>query len=717
MDDIGTAIDADAVDAGNPAGETGQLLSLKDGDTFMVADSFGDLRGGADGLFIGDTRVLSRYGLTIGDKRPSKLSFALSRDNAVFTFHGSNLDLPPVGGRATPRGVIHLERRRCLHQGRMFERIRLTNFGLDEVMAPLCITYGADFRDMFEVRGLRRRARGVARAPFANGRSVHFAYQGLDGLERTCALEFSEPPWRMSEARADFLFALAPRRPVDLYVEAGATALGQPTAAGFAQAEAGAHGEVREARKRGARLRASDGAFHAWISQCRTDVAALTTALDTGPYPYAGIPWFSTPFGRDGIFAAWQMLWLDPSLAAGVLTYLASRQATEISAFADAQPGKIMHETRRGEMAALKEVPFQLYFGGVDTTPLFVALAGAYLARTDDHHLIRRIWPQLVLAAQWIETFGDSNGDGFVDYKRGADSGLANQGWKDSLDSVFHVDARLAEGPVALVEVQGYAFAAWRAMGAMAQRLGEPGGAAWMARAEAMRAAVEDRFWMEEEGFYALAIDGAGHLCRPLSSNPGHLLFMGLPTAARAQRVIDRMLSPDFDSGWGLRTLASDQARFNPMSYHNGSVWPHDCALALAGMARYGARARITKVMGDLFEASRHFENRMPELLCGFQRTPHEPPIAYPVACMPQAWAAGSPFMMLQACLGLTIDGAKSEVRVASPRLPDGLDRLAIDGLEVGSSRIDLVFQRTDERVAVLPGVMSDPAVTIVLEG
>jgi glycogen debranching enzyme len=716
MDDTSLAVESGADHSGVSA-ETGRLLSLKDGDTFLVADCWGDVRGGADGLFSGDTRVLSCYALLIGDKRPSQLSFALSRDNATFTFHGSNRDLPPVGGRATPRGVIHLERRRCLHRGRMFERVRLTNFGLDEIMAPVSFVYDADFRDMFEVRGLIRARRGMIAEPKVTGRCVVFTYDGVDNVRRTGVLDFSEPPWRMNEGRADFMFSLAPERPIDLFIEAGPGEEERPSEHRFAVAEAAAHGAFREHRDSGARLIAADSAFHAWLSQCRGDVATLTTPLATGPYPYAGIPWFSTPFGRDGVFTAWQLLWLDPSLAAGVLRYLASRQATETSAVADSQPGKIMHETRRGEMASLGEVPFGLYYGGVDTTPLFVALAGAYLGRTGDLALLREIWPALLAAIGWLETFGDSDGDGFIDYARAVGSGLSNQGWKDSVDSVFHMDARLAKGPVALVEVQGYAFAAWQAMGEIAQALGEEGAEAWRLRAEAMREAVEARFWMEEEGFYALAIDGEGQLCRPLASNPAHLLFVGLPRSDRARRVIDRLLCAPFDSGWGLRTLATGMPRFNPMSYHNGSIWPHDCAVALAGMARYGEREGVAKVMLDMFEASCNFDMRMPELLCGFARAPHEPPIAYPVACMPQAWAAGAVFMMLQACLGIAVDGPAQTVRVSQPRLPAGVDLLTVEDLKVGESRVDLIFQRLQGRVAVVPGPHADPSVCIMLEG
>ncbi len=714
MDDLAAPV---ALDSDESAGDIVQLLSIKDADAFLVADAWGDVLGGVDGLFFDDTRILSRFCLTIGDKRPSKLSFALSPDGAVFTFHGANLALPPVGDTATPRGVIHVERRRCLQGGTVFERLRLTNFGLDEIMTPVAFEFAADFRDMFEVRGLKRPRRGVTAPPRLLGRGVAFAYEGLDQLSRAGIVAFSEVPWRLRAARADFLFALAPGRRTDLYIEMGPSEGDQPSRERFLAAMGGARRAVRERKERGARLTAPDGAFGAWLEQSRSDVAVLTTELATGFYPYAGIPWFSTPFGRDGIVTAWQMLWLDPSLAKGVLTYLAARQATETSDLRDSTPGKIMHETRRGEMAALKEIPFGLYYGGVDTTPLFMALAGAYLTRTGDDQLVRRIWPALLAAARWLETFGDTNGDGLIDYARRSDTGLTNQGWKDSVDSVFHQDGRLAAGPIALVEVQGYAFAAWRAMAQIAGQLGERGAEAWIERAETMRAAVEDRFWMEAEGYYALAMDGDGKRCEPRTSNPGHLLFVGLPSPERAAKVTARLLSAEFDSGWGIRTLAVGMARFNPMSYHNGSIWPHDTAIAVHGMARYGDRAGAAKVLRDLFDASKSFEMRMPELMCGFGRQPDEPPIAYPVACMPQAWAAGSTFMLLQACLGLSIDAAKRQVRLVRPTLPTGVDQLFLDGLSVAGASVDLRFQRYGDSIAVTPGPTSDRSISVVLEG
>ncbi|HEY1752390.1 MAG TPA: glycogen debranching N-terminal domain-containing protein [Caulobacteraceae bacterium] len=693
-----------------------ELLSLKDGCAFLVTDQNGDIMGGAEGLYDHDTRVLSRLVFCIGERHPTRLSATLSKDNAVFTFHGTNRALPPVNGRGTPRGAIHIERRRALQDERLYERVRCTNFGLDQVMLPLVFDYAADFRDMFEVRGLKRAARGHAREPTLLGRHVLFAYDGLDGVRRTSTVAFSEPPWRMDPGRAEFMFTLAPGERMDLFVEAGAGEGDPPSRERFRGAIARARRTIRTRERRGAILRSSDDAHGAWFEQSRADLGLLISDLPTGPYPFAGIPWFSTPFGRDGLLTSWQTLWIDPSLARGVLTYLAARQATETSAFQDSQPGKIMHETRGGEMAAMREIPFGCYYGGVDTTPLFVALAGAYLQRTDDLALIGALWPTLTRAVDWIEQYGDSNGDGLLDYQRGADTGLANQGWKDSEDSVFHADGRYPQGPIALVEVQGYAFAAYQAMARMADRLGEPGADRWRAAADAIRWRVESQFWMEDAGFYGIAVDGAGALCTPETTNAGHLLFTGLAAPDRALRVTRRLMSDAFNCGWGLRTLADGQARFNPMSYHNGSVWPHDTSLCVAGMARYGERRGAARLMADLFRASQTFGLRMPELLCGFQRRAGEPPIAYPVTCMPQAWSAGSVFLMLQACLGLSIDAARKEIRVVRPTLPMGMESLSIDRLDVAGARVNLVFQRVDGDVVVQPAVGSDRSVSVVLE-
>jgi glycogen debranching enzyme len=703
MDDLAPGADAkleagDTVEPRTPH----RLYALKDRDTFVVADSFGDIVGAGDGLFHNDTRILSRFRLSLGGRAPSLLSAAIAQDNVFFTHNGTNQALPYPGGPVGPPGVLHLERKRFLWDERLYERITCVNYSRDVILIPLSLEFGADFHDMFEVRGMKRAKRGYLYPPETDGRSVTFRYLGLDQVERTSVVAFSDPPGRLSSNRAEYMYSLQPEGRLELYVEIGGQGGPAPTKERYRHAAACARWEMRRRRRHGARLRSSGRLFNEWLEKSRADLALLTTRMETGPYPYAGIPWFSTAFGRDGIITAWQILWFEPSLARGVLSYLAAHQAESADPFRDSAPGKIMHETRRGEMAALGEIPFGRYYGGVDTTALFVGLAGAYAERTGDFTLIDELWPALVRATAWMERYADENPDGLIDYKRGKESGLANQGWKDSEDSVFHADGRFPDGPIALVEVQGYAFAGYRAMAALARRRGDTESAErWAGRAETIREAVERRFWMEEHGFYGIAIDGKGELCRVLASNPGHLLFSGLPAPARARKVVQHLLSAPFDSGWGVRTLAEGEARYNPMSYHNGSVWPHDTAICAMGLSRYGERDGVVALTSGLFETANDLQMRLPELFCGFPRAPGEPPVAYPVACLPQAWAAGSLFMMLQACLGLHVDGAKGEVRIQDPRLPIGIDRLSVEGLRVGKSKVDLLFERTGRRVEV----------------
>ena len=688
-------------DAAMPPAAGAARHALKDGDTFLVCAPGGDLEGEADGLYRDGTRVLSTLRLGLDGAGLSLLSCAVSQDNVYFTAHLVNRPLEPLGGPA-PAGVIHLERTRFLWRERLYERIACTNYGDEPVTLPLRLAFGADFRDMFEVRGARRAERGRSSAPELADASVALRYEGLDGLQRSTVLAFSETPAALSGDEARFALALPARSRRELYLEAGAAAAARPGRARFRAAAAQARRAMRRRRRAGARLRSSGRLFNAWLERSRADIALLVSELPTGPYPYAGIPWFSTPFGRDAIVTALQTLWLEPSLARGVLAFLAQHQAHETSAFRDSTPGKIMHETRKGEMAALSELPFGMYYGGVDTTPLFVMLAGAYAERTADAAFLDELWPSLLAAASWIERRCAEDPAGWLSYARGQAGGLANQGWKDSEDSVFHADGRPPAGPIALVEVQGYAYAAFQTMAMLAGRRGDAATATgWRERARRLRTAVEREFWDESLGFYVLARDGRGAPCRVRASNAGHLLYAGLPSPERARKVAQMLDSRAFDGGWGIRTLAGDQPRFNPMSYHNGSVWPHDVALCAAGMARYGARDGTVRLLAELFEAATHFGMRLPELFCGFLRQPGEPPIAYPVACLPQAWSAGAVFMLLQACLGLRVDAWRGEVTIDRPQLPMGVDRLQVGGLDVGGRTVGLVFERVGGRVLV----------------
>ncbi|MDQ0039022.1 glycogen debranching enzyme [Variovorax boronicumulans] len=690
---------------------------LKEADTYIVMDGHGDIGGGVDGLFHHDTRMLSAFVLRLNGSRPSLLSSGVSRDNVYFTANLTNRPLPVLGSTSTPQGVIHLERKRFLWGARMFERLRLVNYSDQPARAPLGLRFAADFRDMFEVRGQVRPQRGEFGTPEFGARGIVLRYRGLDAVLRSACIDFSELPQRLDADGAAFEVTLAARGAWTLYIEVGT----EPATAGaerFREAGVLARWRMRARQRRGSRLLASGRLFQSWLDRSRADLALLTTDMATGPYPYAGIPWFSTPFGRDAIVTAFQTLWIDPMLALGVLKFLAARQAHQTSSFRDAEPGKIMHETRKGEMAAVDELPFGQYYGGVDTTPLFVALAGAYMQRTGDGAAIEGIWPALVAACEWMERNMARHPGGLLAYQRGERSGLANQGWKDSHDSIFHADGRSPEGPIALVEVQGYAAAAFLAMAQLAELRGDDRAAHWRQRSAEVAEVVERQFWLPEQQFYALAVDGENRPCAVRSSNAGHLLFAGVPAPGRATAVMQQLLSPAFESGWGIRTLPLEAVRFNPMSYHNGSVWPHDVALCAAGMAHYGERDGVVRILDNLFEAAAHFGMRLPELFCGFERQPGQGPVAYPVACLPQAWAAGSVFMLLQACLGLRVDGIRREVEIVHPRLPTDIDHLRLLDLQVGDGRVDLHFQRIEqERVVVVARSRPDgPAVNVRLQ-
>ena len=675
---------------------------LKDGDSFLIANGYGDIEGGSDGQFHNDTRLLSRFRLRLAGAELSLLSSGVTRDNVFFVAHMTNRALPPLGGAGTPHGLVHVTRTRFLYDERMYERIVCVNYGRQPVHAPLELDIDADFRDMFEVRGSVRANRGEYLPVRCDAQGMHFGYRGLDGVERHSIVQFSQPPSQVDGRRVAFDIALPPCGRHELYLEVGAAAATTPSRERFRAAAVRSRLRMRARQRRGAAVVSHGPLFNEWMERSRADLALLTSELPSGPYPYAGIPWFSTPFGRDAVITALQTLWLDPALARGVLCFLADHQAQEDSAFLDAAPGKILHERRKGEMAATRELPFGRYYGGVDTTPLFVMLAGRYAQRTGEMAFIEQLWPALIAATAWIERVCDANPQGLLDYARAEATGLANQGWKDSHDSIFHADGRMPVGPIALVEVQGYAFAAFNAMAELALRREQPELAAhWRERAARLREAVERLFWMPERQFYGIAIDGERRLCAVRASNAGHLLYVGLPARERAEAVAARLLEPEFFNGWGIRTLATSEANYNPMSYHNGSVWPHDTALCAAGLAAYGARAAAVRILRAMFETAIHFQMRLPELFCGFPRVRGAAPVAYPVACLPQAWAAGAGFMLLQACLGVEVDGVHGEVRVLRPHLPPGIDEVGVRGLVLGEARVDLTFKRYGERIGV----------------
>jgi glycogen debranching enzyme len=680
--------------------------TLKFGDAFAVLDAQGDIgmsAGGPDGLFFHDTRYLTRLELSICGRQPLLLGSTVLDDNVALIVDLTNPDQYQDGQLVLPKDTIHIVRSILLWNGAAYERLALGNYGDEPAGFTLGFSYDSDFADLFEVRGQERAKRGMALPPEINGDGIVLGYRGLDQVDRRTLITFEPAPRRLDRYSAQFDFHLEPGRRQALYVAIGCDEPPLKGRSGFYASLRRSRRARHHATRSVASVETSNDVFNEILCRAMADLYMLVTNTPEGPYPYAGIPWYSTTFGRDGILTALLMLWVDPNVARGVLRRLAHLQAREVDPAADAEPGKILHEMRGGEMATLGEVPFQLYYGSIDSTPLFVLLAGAYFDRTGDLDLMRELWPSIAAALDWIERYGDTDGDGFVEYRRAAETGLANQGWKDSWDSVFHADGALADGPIALCEVQGYVFAAWRAAARIARALGDGGRAEALERQAAELAErFEDAFWCEEIGTYAIALDGDKRPCRVRSSNAGQVLFSGIARPDRAERVADQLLTPAFFSGWGIRTIAMGEARYNPMSYHNGSIWPHDNAMIALGLARYGLTGQVDRVFRALFDAAGYMDlRRLPELYCGFRRRRGRGPTLYPVACAPQAWASAAMFGLIHASLGMEFSPGEREVRFRLPRLPAFLDELTIRGLKVNGSEFDVAIKRHEAEVAV----------------
>ena len=689
---------------------------LKHGDTFALFDRLGDIHPGDEGLYHRDTRFLSYLELTLDDWRPLFLGASVKDANSLFIAEQMNPDLMQGKALRVRQGTVHVFRAKLLWQGACYEHIRLTNHSEEDVQVRIAIRFAADFVDLFEVRGTVRTQAGDLLPSSVGEDEVLLRYRGRDDLARCTRVRFVPPPAQLSDGQAVFELSLAAAEERHLYCtvscECGDAPAAEPvyydTALRRCQATRAAASEGR------CSIETSNPMFNRWLERSASDLAMLTTELPTGPYPFAGVPWYSTTFGRDGILTAMECLWMDPTLAAGVLRFLADNQALEEDPRNDAEPGKILHEARDCEMAHTGEIPFRRYYGSVDATPLFVALAGAYWRRTGDLALIRQLWPALQRALGWIDRQGDVDGDGFVEYARRSSDGLVQQGWKDSQDSVFHRDGELAPAPIALCEVQGYVFQAKRAGAELARELGEATLAERLQdEASQLRERFDAAFWDEELGCYALALDADKRPCRVLASNCGHSLWSGIASQRRAQRMIDVLLGEPFFSGWGIRTVAFGEARYNPMSYHNGSIWPHDNALIAAGMARYGRTQGAVTVLTSLFEACQHFEHyRLPELFCGFLRRPGEGPARYPVACSPQAWAAAAAFSLLQSCLGLDVHAPTRRLTLRAPRLPAFVDWVAIRDLGPPGCSADLLLERYERNVGVNV-LRKDPGVQV----
>ncbi|MHB0868256.1 MAG: amylo-alpha-1,6-glucosidase [Chloroflexota bacterium] len=708
---------------------------LKENEVFLVCDIGGDIRAlsmEGQGLYYRDTRFLSMFELSI-DEMPISLLSAAGDQSFMGNLQFANSAGALPDGTPIEARTISIRRNRFIRDG-LHERIGFFSFNPFPVELTVRLAFGSDFRDMFDVRGYARRSRhGVLAAPSVEDHTIWLNYQGLDGIVRRTQISFETPPAgieilpgengrppgdgaapnaprsdvrvRPPHAVATYRFTLPPRHPVSITLHV------QPLVGDFTAPVAPLDAEYatvarsyREWTDRCTAISSDNELFDALVQRALNDLRLLANDLPSGSMPAAGIPWFSVPFGRDSLITSYQALMLQPDLAYGSLRFLAEYQGKEFNDWRDEEPGKILHEIRLGEMAQLGEVPHDSYYGTVDATPLFLVLLSELVKWTGDWNLVAELQEPVERALEWVRRHGDLNGDGFVEYRSRSSRGIRNQGWKDSINSVCRRNGELVEPPIALVEVQGYAYDARVRVAELLAEMGQMERAEELqAEAAALRERFEARFWLEEEQYLAQALDVGGRAVPVVTSNPGHCLWSGILSPDKASRVVKRLLAEDMLSGWGIRTMSSCEPNFNPMSYHNGSVWPHDNSLIMAGLRRYGYHREAVRLFTEVYEAGLRFAGyRLPELYCGFDRDRHyySMPAQYPVSCSPQAWSAGSVFLMLQQALGLRPDATHSVLYV-KPVLPAWLNRLSLKRLRVGDSAVDLTFVRDGEKVRV----------------
>ena len=688
---------------------------LADAQSFAVFEMGGDIAESpleALGFFYKDTRFLSCFEMTIAEQAPYYLNSYLSDDKAELRVNLTNPDLTgPDEKIELPRNSIQIERSWVIVNAAVYHRLVISNYSHAPARLPFDLRFGVDFADLFEVRGVKRAKRGEDFPTQTRDGKIRFRYRGLDNVTRFTEISFDPPPRTLTGRRASYLLEMKQDECVKMEVRIDC-GIEDPAAASpivkhpadFQAALGSRHDEIATARGGWAKISCSHELFDLLLRRSAADLTSIIGQTNRGSFIMAGIPWFATLFGRDSIITALSVLQFNPDIAGRTLRMLASLQGTKVDEARDEQPGKIIHEMRAGEMAATGEIPFGRYYGTIDATPLFLWLIGLYVSITGDLQLATDLWSNVERALEWIEKWGDRDGDGFVEYMRETEQGLANQGWKDSFDSISHEDGELAKPPIALCEVQGYVYGAYTEIAGVARRLGKTDVAAKLAeRAATLKEKFNHDFWIEEKQTVALALDGDKRPCKVMSSNAAHCLATGIIDGDRGKALAERLLRDDMFTGWGVRTLSDSEQRYNPMSYHNGSVWPHDNAMAALGMARCRNRPGVISVLEGLLDAAVSFrQGSLPELFCGFAREPRLGPVPYPVACHPQAWSAASVFLILQAILGMRILAFENRVSIDTPMLPKWIEWIKVEDLKVGKGTVSLNFQRLPSSAAAV---------------
>jgi glycogen debranching enzyme len=682
-----------------------KTLAVKDAETFLYSDLEGNLDHGGDiglGLYAHDTRFLSRFRMTMNGSDLVLLSSSAERGYMAHV-DLTNPDLFEGDDLCAPQQTINVRRVRAI-RGSLFERIRIKNYNPFEVTLGVELRFGADFADIFEIRGMTER-RSAGTPPTVDGAQIAFAHDGRDGTHRTTWIRFGLEPDRIDVegdlAMASFRIHLEPNqtRLVTVTVEPDAGDEAAVRAPDFEHAVHELRRSYEEWERESTRIITDNELFNELLDRSLRDLRALYTPVNGSGVLAAGIPWYVTIFGRDSLIASHQFLTVNTRPAREALQVLAERQGTEVNDWRDEQPGKILHEVRDGELARAGILPHSPYYGSVDSTPWFVIVYAQHLRWTGDVAFARDLLPAAEAAMRWIDEYGDLDADGFVEYLSRSPRGIRNQGWKDSHDAIVHADGEIAEPPIALAEVQGYVYLAKSRMADVYRALGRPEEAGRLEHeAERLKVRFNEAFWMQEDRFFAAALDADKRQVRTPMSNPGHCLYCGIVDEDKALLLAKALLAPDMFSGWGVRTMSRSAAAYNPMSYHNGSVWPHDNALIAAGLKRYRFVRATNRVTTALFDAAVSADYlRLPELFCGFTRRTPNRPVSYPIACSPQAWAAGAPFLMLQAILGLSARAHENLLTVNLPHLPSWLNTVEVRNLKVGNSSVSMVFRREGE--------------------
>jgi glycogen debranching enzyme len=671
-------------------------LILKYDKDFMILDSEAYVPACSTlgfGYYRSDTRHLSEWSVTLDDVALSLLSFDVEKGYAG-SFLYTNPQTPTL-----PQQKIMIQRQLVLSDV-VAEKLVIENFHSEEVTVDLCIKYQSDFADMFEVRGLNRVERGRRMLPTTDGpgRRLFLAYKGLDGCLIETIIDFRKRlPDSLVDGVARFRLTLPVRAPLEIEISmytrtGGVLSGGKNRNLDFATLLSDSDKTFAQWRCAQASVSTEHEIINFVLDRSLRDLYILRQETPLGTGIAAGIPWYSAIFGRDSAIVGWQMLPFRPDLARECIEILAAYQGTQFDEFRAERPGKIMHELRVGELARLHQIPHTPYYGTVDATALWLILVARYFEWTGDIDFLQTLWPRIELALGWLEEAAPS---GYITYQRESNEGLENQGWKDSGDAVSHAPGVLANPPIALCEAQGYVYAAQIAIADVAQLLGHPEMAACLrVKAADLKTRFLQDFWMEAAQFPALAIDGDGNQVKAVSSNAGHCLWSGILDGDKANLVADRLLNRELDSGWGLRTLSSKASYYNPISYHNGSVWPHDNAIIIEGLRKIGRIQDGHKIMNDMIAVAQNQQDfRLPELVCGFERTDWSKPINYPVSCSPQAWAAGSIFQTLTACINFQPDAKNKILRIVDPCLPANLGSVIIRQLKVGQAEVDIAFQ------------------------